>query len=148
MSKLNKTDSSLMIGLSRITNYLQHEVSLLCNQYDLTLTQFAILEVLYTKGELLVGEIQKSILSTAGNVPFVINNLVKKDLVTKMSLETDKRCSKISLTTAGKDKILEILPVHDKLLAEKFGVITDKEKEELLSLILKFRNRLKFEEYS
>ena len=146
MPKLNKTDASLMVGLSRITNYLQREVSLLCNQCDLTLTQFAILEVLNSKGELLVGEIQKFILSTPGNVPYVINNLINKGLVTKMNLESDKRCSIISLTPAGRNKILEILPAHDKLLTEKFGVLTGSEKDELLSLILKFRNGLKGEE--
>ena len=143
MSKLNKTDASLMIGLSRITNYLQHEISVLCGQYDLTQTQFAILEVLHSKGELLVGEIQKLILSTPGNVPFVINNLMKKGFVTRVNVETDKRCSKISLTPSGKDKILQILPAHDELLTEKFGVLTDNEKEELLALVRKFRAGLK-----
>ncbi|MEI8201310.1 MAG: MarR family transcriptional regulator [Eubacteriales bacterium] len=143
MQKLNRTDASLMIGLSRVTNDLQHEVSLLCSKYDLTLTQFAILEVLHSKGELLVGEIQKSILSTAGNVPFVINNLIKKGFVTRMNVESDKRCSLITLTPAGRDKISEILPAHDKLLTDMFGVLSAIEKDELLSLILKFRNGLK-----
>lgn len=146
MSKLNKIDASLMIGLSRITNYLQHEISLLCSEYDLTQTQFAVLEALNSKGELLVGEIQKLILSTPGNVPYVINNLIKKGFVAKENVESDKRCSKISLTPAGKDKILEILPAHDELLTEKFRVLTDSEKDELLSLILKFRKELKKEE--
>jgi DNA-binding MarR family transcriptional regulator len=146
MPKLNKTDASLMIGFSRITNYLQHEISILCSKYDLTQTQFAILEVLYFKGELLVGEIQKLILSTPGNVPYVINNLIKKGFVTKVNVESDKRCSMVSLTMAGKDKILQILPAHDGLLTEKFGVLTDNEKEELLSLVHKFRKGLKGEE--
>jgi len=38
-----------------------------------------------------------------------------------------------------------ILPAHDELLTEKFGVLAVREKDELLSLILKFRNRLKGE---
>ncbi len=146
MSKLNRTDASLMIGLNRITNYLLHEVSILCRKHDLTLTQFAILEVLYSKGELLVGEIQKFILSTPGNVPYVINNLIKKGYVIKVNVESDRRCSRISLTQAGKDKILEILPAHDKLLTEKFEVLDVSEKDELLSLLLKFRNSLKWQE--
>jgi len=143
MSKLNKTDASLMIGFSRITNYLHHEVSTLCNKYDLTQTQFAILEVLNSKGELIVGEIQTLILSTPGNVPYVINNLIKKGFVTKVNVESDRRCSRISLTQAGKDKIMEILPAHDELLTEKFGVLTDNKKGELLELVRKFRSGLK-----
>lgn len=142
MALLKKIDASLMVGLSRITNILQHEVSVLCTSYDLTQTQFAILEVLYSKGDLLVGEIQKLILSTPGNVPYVINNLIAKGYVTKVNLESDKRCSKISLTALGKDKILEILPSHDELLTAKFNVLTDDEKKELLSLLLALRTRL------
>ena len=76
MTKLSRTDRGLMIGLSRVTNDLQRQVGVLCGQHDLTQTQFAILEALYSKGDLLVGEIQRLILSTPGNVPFVINNLL------------------------------------------------------------------------
>ena len=122
--------------------YLQHQVSLLCSRYDLTQTQFAILEILNTKGELLVGEIQKLILSTPGNVPYVINNLIKKGYVTKANEEPDKSRSRISLTSLGKQKILEILPAHDDLLTEKFGVLSETEKKELLKLILSFRDGL------
>lgn len=139
MVKLNKTDASLMLEFNRISNYIQHEISLLCSKFDLTQTQFAILEVLNSKDELLVGEIQKLIFSTPGNVPYVINNLIKKGYVTKENMETDKRCSKISLTQKGKDKILEILPAHDELLTQKFAVLSVSEKYELVSLIRKFK---------
>lgn len=139
MSKLSKTDASLMIGFSRTASYLQHEVSILCRKYDLTTTQFAILEILNTKGDLFVGEIQKLILSTPGNVPYVINNLMKKGFVSKQSVATDKRYSRISLTSLGKDKILSILPEHNTLLTEKFTVLSDEDKIELLSLIQKLR---------
>ncbi len=142
MSKLSKIDASLMVGISRTAKYLQHEVSLLCSQYDLTQTQFAILEILHTKGELLVGEIQKLILSTPGNVPYVINNLIKKGYVSKAHEELDKRRSRISLTSLGKEKILEILPAHDELLTEKFGILTETEKKDFLKVILTFRNGL------
>ena len=142
MQKLSKLDASLMVGISRTAKYLQHEVSVLCSQYDLTQTQFAILEILHTKGELLVGEIQKLILSTAGNVPYVINNLIKKGYVTKANEESDKRRSRISLTSLGKEKILEILQAHDDLLTKKFGVLTEIEKTDLIKGILTFRDGL------
>ena len=60
-----------------------------------------------------------------------------------MNVESDKRCSLITLTPVGEDKILEILPAHDELLTEMFGVLSNKDKDELLSLIFKFRNGLK-----
>lgn len=147
MLELDKTDASLMIGLSRITNHLHREISSLCNKYDLTQTQFAILEVLYSKGDLLVGEIQRLILSTPGNVPYVINNLIKKEYVNKISVKEDKRCSKISLAPKGRDKILEILPYHNELLTKNFGVLCIEDKEELRNLLRKFREGLKERKY-
>lgn len=142
MTKLSKIDASLMVGLSRISKYLQQQVSVLCSEYDLTQTQFAILEILHTKGALCVGEIQNFILSTPGNVPYVINNLIKKGFVSKTHEEEDKRRSRINLTPSGKEKIMAILPRHDELLTEKFGVLSADEKKELLKLILRFRNGL------
>lgn len=148
MTKLSRTDRGLMIGLSRITNDLQRQVSILCGQHDLTQTQFAILEALYSKGDLLVGEIQRLILSTPGNVPFVINNLLKKGLVRKLNVESDKRCSRISLTEAGKQRMEAILPEHDQLLTEKFAILNPEEKTQLLTLVHTFWTGLKGDDES
>lgn len=145
MSPLSRSDASLMIALNRITSHLLHEVSLLCARHDLTLTQFAILEALHAKGDLLVGEIQRSILSTPGNVPYVLNNLEKKGYVVKKEVEGDKRCTRISLAPLGRERIRAVLPEHDALLEELFGVLTLAERKALLEGLLAFRKGLGLE---
>lgn len=145
MSPLSRTDASLMIALNRITSHLLHEVSLLCARHDLTLTQFAILEALQAKGDLLVGEIQRSILSTPGNVPYVLNNLEKKGFVLKKDVEGDRRCTRISLAPLGRERIQEVLPEHDALLEELFGVLSLGQRKALLESLLAFRKGLGLE---
>lgn len=129
------TDIGLMILLSRITRWVQRQVILECNARGVTATQFAILEVLDSKGPLSVGDIEWLILSTPGNVPYVINNLCKKGWTTREDANHDKRITVVSLTPEGKAKIDDIRPVHDRILKEAFSGLSHKEKRELSRML-------------
>ncbi len=139
VEKIEKKNRMLMIGLSRTRNQLFRELDKVFSAHDLTQTQFAILEVLYSQGDLMVGEIQEKILSTPGNVPYVISNLLAKGYVTKAQIPTDKRCSSIGLTEAGKTKIEEVLPDHIMLINRLFECLNDDEKNQLINLLDRFR---------
>lgn len=136
MSNINQ---KIIIGSSRMRNELYRELERVFLQFDLTTSQFAILEVLYSQGELLVGEIQVKILSTPGNVPVVIENLKKKGLITKRQDLKDRRCSVIALTDSGKELVKKILPIHDTRLDELLRGYTEEEKAMLVKLFLKFK---------
>lgn len=136
MSSINQ---KIIIGSSRMRNELHRELEKVFLKFDLTTTQFAILEVLYSHGDLLVGEIQVKILSTPGNVPVVIENLKKKGLITKQQKDKDRRCSIISLTESGKELVKKILPIHDNRLDELLAGYTEEEKAMLVKLFLKFK---------
>ncbi len=139
MIPVEKKNRILLIGLSRTRNQLYRELDKVFSAHDITQTQFAILEVLYSKGDLMVGEIQEKILSTPGNVPYVISNLLAKGYVTKVQLQTDKRCSSIGLSEAGKNKIEEVLPDHNMLINRLFECLNDDEKNQLIYLLDRFR---------
>ncbi|WP_235899151.1 MarR family transcriptional regulator [Suipraeoptans intestinalis] len=47
----------------------------------MTLSQFAVLEALYSKGDLTVGEVREKILSSVGTIPVIVNNLVGRGYV-------------------------------------------------------------------
>lgn len=136
---VEKENRILMIGLSRTRNQLYRELDKVFSAHDITQTQFAILEVLYSKGDMMVGEIQEKILSTPGNVPYVISNLLVKGYVTKLQIPTDKRCSSIGLTEDGKNKIEEVLPEHNALMNNLFSCLNDDEKNQLISILDRFR---------
>ncbi|MFR7417933.1 MarR family winged helix-turn-helix transcriptional regulator [uncultured Megasphaera sp.] len=124
-----------MVLLSRITRWVQRDVIAQCNAMGVTATQFAILEVLDSKGELSVGDIERLILSTPGNVPYVINNLCKKGWAKRENSHHDKRVTLVSLTPEGTAKIDAIRPIHDRILTEAFSALSFKEKRELSRML-------------
>ncbi len=127
----------LIIGLNRTVNKINRKTSFLCKQNGLTLSQFAVLEALYHKGDMSVGSVKDSILSTDGTIPVVVGNLVKNGFITKRKNSNDKRSNILSLTEKGRNIIKKVYPMNEKLIVEQFEILEDYEKEELLRLLKK-----------
>ena len=107
-------------------------------EYGLTSAQFSVLEVLYAKGELTVGEIQESILGTPGNVPVIINNLIKGGFATRTKDEKDRRVSRIALSPEGKQLMERIYPEpHQSWLEEILAPMAKEERKELEDMLVK-----------
>src|SRR5690606_16798388 len=73
--------------------------------HGLTQTEFAILEALFHKGPMLLGEVQKKILVSSGGITFLIDRLAKRGLVTRRLCESDRRARWAELTPAGRELI-------------------------------------------
>ena len=80
-----------VIALNRATNHLNRRAYAVFRRHGLTMMQFAVLEVLYHRGDLTVGEIIQKILTTGGNMTVVLKNLVKEGLITRCVAPTDNR---------------------------------------------------------
>ena len=106
----------------------------------LTPSQFAVLEVLYSKGDLKICEIIEKILTTSGNVTVVIKNLEKDGLVSKHSDTNDKRSILISITDKGKKIMSDIFPKHVDNINDIFSILTIEEKLELKKILKKFKD--------
>jgi len=105
----------------------------------LTTSQFAVLEILYSKGDLKICEIIEKILTTSGNVTVVIKNLEKDGLVSKNIDPEDKRSMLISITDKGKKIMDEIFPKHIDNINNIFSILTTEEKLELKKILKKFK---------
>lgn len=132
-------DLKLFISLSRTMLYLDRETDKIYKEHGITKTQFAVLEVLYHKGDLSQCDIRQLILTTAGNLPVVINNLLKEDLISSRPHEEDGRRQVLSLTLKGKKLIEGVFPKNQKCIEDSFSVWTEKEKEMLHAAMKKFR---------
>jgi len=126
-----------LIALTRCSQNVQKREYKTIKEGGLTVSQFAVLEILYHKGDLKVSEIIEKILSTGGNMTVVIDNLVKENLVKRCVDPTDRRVNVISITEEGKDLISEIFPKHLVNTNEIFNVLTSEEKKNLISLLKK-----------
>ncbi len=104
------------------------------SDYNLTLSQFGTLEVLYHLGPLCQKTIGEKLLKSGGNITMVVNNLEDRDLVSRSRLESDRRYVSVDLTDKGRELIEEVLPGHVDKIVDIFGVLSDEEQVELARL--------------
>ena len=128
----------LLIGLHRVCNEIDRRSSQIFAQYGLSLGQFAVLEVLYHKGNLSVGEVQKKILSTSGTIPVIVNNLTKRGLVERLTDVDDKRKCILHITEEGKKLMREVFPKNKTTIIDSMSNWSDEEKNQMIKILKKF----------
>ena len=74
--------------------------------------EFAILEVLFHKGPLLLGDVQRRILASSGGITFLVDKLTRRGLVRRLPCPTDRRARYAALTAKGKTLMDRIFPPH------------------------------------
>lgn len=133
----DKINGLIIIALSKALKGTHEESLELFRENNITLSQFGVLEALYTKGFLTIQEIIDVVLTTSGNMTVVIKNLEKNGLVARESNPKDKRSYVVSLTPKGRELIKSIFPKHMKMLAKNLSILSKEEKDNLLATLKK-----------
>ena len=136
---MNSTQLKIFIGMSRTLNKINNATNKIYNKYGLTSGQFAVLEALYHKGDLSVGEVQERILSTSGTIPVIVKNLEKRSLLVKKQDSQDKRRYILHITDKGRDLLDKVYPENEKIIVSMINVWNEKEQKEILNYFLKFK---------
>ena len=137
---MNVIELKLFIGLSRTAARIDRRTSQIAKRYGLSFGQFAVLEALYHKGDLTIGQVQEKILSTTGTIPVIIGNLEKKGLLSRCPDCNDRRKCILHLTDAGKSLFDQLFPENQQMIVDSMQCWTEAEKQELLRLLKKFRD--------
>jgi MarR family 2-MHQ and catechol resistance regulon transcriptional repressor len=132
-----ETALKLWVVLARSFNAVSARLGENITQHDLTPTEFAILEVLYHKGPLLLGEVQRKILVTSGGITYLVDRLVEKGLVKREECPEDRRARYAVLTPAGTALIRRIFPQHAVAIEEAMSGLSTAEQREAISLLRK-----------
>ncbi|MFT8313818.1 MAG: MarR family transcriptional regulator [Clostridium sp.] len=135
--ELSDLNLKSLIALSRTAQNVRKREQRTIKEGGLTVSQFAVLEILYHKGDLRVCEIIEKSLSTGGNMTVVIDNLAKEDLVRRCIDPKDRRVNLISITEKGRKIVSDIFPKHLENINEIFSVLTAEEKKNLINLLKK-----------
>lgn len=137
-----RNELKLLIGLHRAVNYIDQQTAKLCAGYQLTLSQFAVLEALYHKGALSVGQVQEKILSTSGTITVIINNLETRGYIRRETDLYDKRRFILDLTDSGRRLIACVYPENETKIIDTMGVWTAQEQQTLVMLLKKFGDEI------
>jgi MarR family 2-MHQ and catechol resistance regulon transcriptional repressor len=127
----------LFIALNKAVNSFTKKTNKIVTQYDITYSQFAVLEVLYHKGALSVGDVKEEILSSSGTIAIINKNLEKNKLIVKFQDNKDKRKYILKLTTKGIDLITEVYPKNERMIVNSMNVLDLEEKEYMLNCLQK-----------
>ncbi|WP_243292230.1 MarR family transcriptional regulator [Bacillus sp. FJAT-47783] len=100
-------------------------------------TEFAVLELLYTRGPQKLQQIGSRLLLVSGNVTYVIDKLERNGYIYREQDLKDKRSVYAKLTEKGQEYLDEIYPIHAMRMARAFSGLTGEEQEQLMSLLKK-----------
>lgn len=117
----------LWVKLSRAHNAISARAAADISRHGLTLAEFGILEALYHRGPMLLGEVQRCILVSSGGITFLVDRLSTKGLVERQQCENDKRARYAVLTADGERLVSEIFPVHAAVIAEAVAGLNENE---------------------
>ena len=106
-------------------------------RHDLTPAEFAILEVLYHRGPLLLGEVQRKILVSSGGITYLVDRLAKQGLVERRACAEDRRARYAALTPEGEAFIARIFPAHADVLTRAVAGLSETEQRQAVQLLRK-----------
>jgi MarR family 2-MHQ and catechol resistance regulon transcriptional repressor len=139
MEKTKQIEESLklFIVLSRAHRAFNDVVNKHISTFKLNPTEFAVLELLYHKGDQPLQQIGGKILLASGSITYVVDKLEQKGLLARKACPKDRRVTHAQITDKGKQLIEEIFPPHEERINEIVSVLTDEEKGMVTELLKK-----------
>ncbi|AGK52873.1 MarR family winged helix-turn-helix transcriptional regulator [Bacillus sp. 1NLA3E] len=127
----------LFIVLSRSYKALNEQANKLIAEKGLNPTEFAVLELLFHKGDQPLQQIGGKILLASGSITYVVDKLEQKGLLKRVACPNDRRVTYAQITDEGKQFIDEIFPEHAQKIDEMMSVLSNEEKNTAIELLKK-----------
>lgn len=132
----SKQSLRLWLRLLDTTTVVEKAIrSYLKDRCESTLPRFDVMAALDRAGRpLSMTELSNRLLVSNGNVTGVIARLSDAGLVERAADAEDKRSLRVSLTSLGRRKFQRMARMHEQLVDDVFGGLTDSEISRLLTL--------------
>ncbi|HEX8961124.1 MAG TPA: MarR family transcriptional regulator [Geobacteraceae bacterium] len=127
------TYTKLMRAAESVTGRVNRSMA----EFNLTISQFGVLEALYHKGPLCQRDIAAKILKSTGNITLVIDNLEKRGLVRRERGSDDRRYLTVHLTDEGTALIAQAFSRVEAAIVTDMTALTEQEQELLGTLCKK-----------
>lgn len=129
------TALKLFVVLSRAQAAVAAHAEASIATHGLTITEFAILEALYHKGPMLLGEVQRKILVSSGGITFLVDKLEKRGLVRRTLCERDRRARYAELTDEGHALVARIFPAHAEAIRRAMSGLGLADQRQAIALL-------------
>jgi MarR family 2-MHQ and catechol resistance regulon transcriptional repressor len=104
-------------------------------RWDLSPSEFGVLEALYHKGPLPLTELADRILVTGASMTYTVKKLEERGLIARRCSEEDLRFVFAELTAAGRELIIEVFPEHAELIRVSMRGLSRQEKRDTAELL-------------
>lgn len=131
----------LWVVLARAYQAVERHAAAHAAGYGLTPAEFGVLEALYHKGPLLLGEVQRKLLISSAGITYVVDRLERKGLVERRPCPSDRRARYAALTSDGESLIERIFPEHQERMEEALAGLDPGEQEQATDLLRKLGHR-------
>ncbi|GLO64937.1 MULTISPECIES: MarR family transcriptional regulator [Oceanobacillus] len=137
VTKKQDPSLKLLVILSKAYKTVMEQVELDVKSRGISLTDFAVLELLYHRGKQPLQKIADKILLTSGSITYVVNKLEKQGYLTREQCELDKRVTYAVITDKGTELLDSIFPGHWEKIKKIMHGLDYQEKEEAIVLLRK-----------
>ncbi|ALV21084.1 MULTISPECIES: MarR family winged helix-turn-helix transcriptional regulator [Carnobacterium] len=136
---MDRQDRSLkaLTVLLRSSQSVQEVIKKDMIKYGVNPTEFAVLELLYHKGEQQIQHLGKKILLASSSITYVVDKLEKKGYVERKPSPTDRRVIHANITESGKAFMDNAFPKHKELIGQVFEELSEEEIETAIVILKK-----------
>ncbi|CAG9614665.1 MarR family transcriptional regulator [Bacillus sp. AFS018417] len=140
MSVINNDENlslKLFVILSRAVQSITKRIEEDIKSYGLNPTEFAVLELLYNKGDQPIQKIGDKILLASSSITYVVDKLEKKRFLIRKPCPKDRRVTYASITSEGIELMDTIFPQHKEAIRQIFGGLDSSEKKVIIEQLKK-----------
>ncbi len=133
-----KYHEEAVYGIALLYTALFNDISNLLAKHALTPAKMNVLMIVKHHGKnvgISQGDIGKKLMVTASNMTRLLEKLAREGLITRGSLDTDKRVKVIRITPKGSKVLDEAWPGYTARIKELAGKLVLKDQKEISSLI-------------
>ncbi|QQK77409.1 MarR family transcriptional regulator [Salicibibacter cibarius] len=134
MTKTNNRLKAFTV-LNRATQSIQDALKKDVARYGVNLNEFAVLELLYHKGDQPIQQIGKQVLIASSSITYVVDKLEKKGYLHRRACTDDRRVMYATITESGQQFMDEVFPDHEQKIESIFNEWSEEETEVAIDLL-------------
>jgi MarR family transcriptional regulator, 2-MHQ and catechol-resistance regulon repressor len=130
-----KASLKLWLVMARASRAIAERTRKSMESSGLSPSEFGVLEALYHKGPLTIGEIGGRLLMASGSMTYVVDKLESRGLLARRVSADDRRAILVELTPQGDSWISDIFPRHAEEIRQATDGLTVEEKHITAALL-------------
>ena len=133
----HKDELRLWLRLLATTTLIEREVrGRLRDRFSVTLPRFDLMAQLDRAPQgMTLGELSRRMMVTNGNVTGLAERLVAEGILSRRTVESDRRTHLVQLTEEGRRQFRKMARVHERWIADLFADLTKEDTDQLMELL-------------